>query len=260
MCWSGFTHSTTTLELLGGHPSHYTVLTWFLYTVNHIEQIIPTLVMADIGVLPLEILALVVLNPVLQDTPGIVRQVCRAWRDIVDTGRGRHTSMDAVMDSASLLHMMETDKGVPATFPWHKACRRAAETGNRAVLEWLKHKDTPWFKWTSAWAYRHPDVAGELNHHHPCMEPYLSLLRLIETVRKSFLDAIAKRPVRAILAEPQRYGLVFNTDLSKGGDVLEYLRMWVFPELATLTGNHPVVRLAVDRWCERMTFAIRIGE
>ena len=98
--------------------------------------------------LPRELTAAVLRQPVLHGARGILRQVCREWRDILRHPDDVQTEKQEVVRTISLLAWAR-DNGLP----WDEStCSFAAFGGHLAVLQWARDKGCPWDEETCSYA------------------------------------------------------------------------------------------------------------
>jgi len=86
----------------------------------------------------------------LKDRPGLLRQVCREWKAIVDVIFKKKPSLiqkSVSVESVSLLDWSKRD------LPWNEeTCAAAAEGGHLHIIQWARANGCPWDRWTCAWA------------------------------------------------------------------------------------------------------------
>eukprot|EP00038_Savillea_parva_P025401 m.47521 g.47521 ORF g.47521 m.47521 type:complete len:143 (+) comp6893_c1_seq1:86-514(+) len=91
-----------------------------------------------------ELLAQVLLQPALAQVSGLLRQVCRQWRDLLDHRRpgasGRQTAPSAMVACVPLMVWARANG-----CPWDvRMCQHAAEAGHLDVLQWARANGCPW--------------------------------------------------------------------------------------------------------------------
>lgn len=97
--------------------------------------------MCVMNTLPRELVEMIVLDPGLDDRWGLVAQVCRLWRDIVDrAAKARMVRSNVVTESVPLL---EWARLLGYSFFGWKHGAHAARAGRLDVLRWLYAHDYP---------------------------------------------------------------------------------------------------------------------
>ena len=97
--------------------------------------------------LPPEIL--IIIFTFLKDRPGLLRQVCKEWKAIVDGSFKKPTLIlkRVSVESVNLLKWSMVD------LPWNEeTCARAAKKGHLEVLQWARANGCPWDRYTCSWA------------------------------------------------------------------------------------------------------------
>ena len=158
--------------------------------------------------LPAELLCLVFIRPELCGMSGILRQVCREWRNEVDSRvRTKVTSWDAVADSISLLKRCHDEGGtLQADVPWHLICKRAAESANEKTLEWLCRMRVPWSEWALVWLNSSgSSPARLLSEWRSDLIQTRKIVDLVEAAQAECISVIST--ARQVPVVHQRYGM-----------------------------------------------------
>ena len=98
-------------------------------------------------ILPPEIL--IIIFTFLKDRPGLLRQVCKEWKAIVDGSFKKPTLIlkRVSVETVNLIKWSMLDLPLDRF-----TCSSAAEGGHLEVLQWARANDCPWDGWTCAYA------------------------------------------------------------------------------------------------------------
>eukprot|EP00035_Acanthoeca_spectabilis_P028192 m.469562 g.469562 ORF g.469562 m.469562 type:complete len:138 (-) comp28701_c0_seq1:586-999(-) len=105
--------------------------------------------------LPPELVERVLATRELQKIVGLLRQVCRLWRDILDRQKVRPVTLQYLMAKSLPLLQWARESGAP----WSKyTCAEAAASGNLETLQWARANGCPWNSGVCSSAAKHFEV------------------------------------------------------------------------------------------------------
>lgn len=102
---------------------------------------------------PPELWFIIFNQPSLSGFKGILRMVCRQWRDILDELKVKSETRHIEM--VKTISLVKFGLGLPKPYPWDSSiCANAVEGGHLETLKWVRAQDPPcpWGSLTCSYA------------------------------------------------------------------------------------------------------------